>query len=108
MRLRRALSLAKIGDHTQAVNEMIALKPARNLPRAALYMFAQVYAVAAAKTGPDQALSERYGSQAVAMLALAKEAGYFNEPKAVDRLKHDADFESLRLRKDFNELLGGR
>jgi tetratricopeptide (TPR) repeat protein len=104
IRLQRALTLARLGDHAQAAAEAEALGPRKGLRGEVLYTFARVYAVAASKASADQAFSQKYALRGVDALALAKHAGYFEEPGAHERLQRDADFEMLRGRKEFNEL----
>jgi tetratricopeptide (TPR) repeat protein/tRNA A-37 threonylcarbamoyl transferase component Bud32 len=106
MRLQRALTLAQLGDHAQAVAEADALSPSKDLRGKILYTFARVYALAASKSSADQTLSRKYAVRGVAALALAKQAGYFEGPGPLELLQRDADFKVLRERKEFTELFG--
>jgi serine/threonine protein kinase/tetratricopeptide (TPR) repeat protein len=104
IRLQRALTLARLGDHAQAVAEADGFHPDNKLPGPALETFARVYAVAA-KAGAGQEMSRKYAERALAMIVLAKKA---SAPIKVERLRQDADFEALRGTDEFNKVLRER
>jgi hypothetical protein len=101
MRLQRALTLARLGEHVRAVAEADDLHPAGKLPGAALETFARVYALAA-KGCAGKDVGRKHADRALAMIALAQKAG---QPLTGQRLKQDADFEALRETDEFKRLL---
>jgi tetratricopeptide (TPR) repeat protein len=72
-----------------------------------LYEAARVYALASLLATTDARPGERSASRAVALLAKARDAGYFKEPAVAERLKTDPDLDSLRSRADFKRLVAG-
>jgi serine/threonine-protein kinase len=105
--LRRALSLARAGQHREATAAVEALLQPGNVASGALYDAACVYALAAAqaaRAAPPQTSSlraEQWASRAVALLRQTVQKGYSN----VAHMKKDADLDALRPRPDFRQLL---
>ena len=54
---------------------------------------------------PDEAtaLAERYAARAVYWLAKAKQAGQFNAPDRMRKLRVDSDFAQLQSSEDFRQ-----
>jgi serine/threonine-protein kinase len=112
-RLRRARTLAQLGEHVRATAEAEALTSETSAPGGVLYGAACVYgcasAAARAQAGPSEPsptrLAEEYAVRALALLARARTAGYFRDPAAVERLQKDRDLDPLRAREGFKELL---
>jgi serine/threonine-protein kinase len=108
LRLQRSASLARAGQHVQATATVEGLLRPGHADSATLYDAACVYAVAAAqaaKAAPPHTSSlraERYATRAVALLREAVQKGYKN----VAHMKKDADLDALRVRDDFQQLLG--
>jgi tetratricopeptide (TPR) repeat protein len=112
LRLSRANSLARLGDHTRAVAEAAALT--QDKPAAALgYNLACLWSLCSAAVGRDEKLpgAERtrlageYAARALVLLTRAREAGLFKNPSWVAQLKKDPDLDALRQRDDFKKLL---
>jgi serine/threonine-protein kinase len=96
-RRKRALSLARAGDHAQAVSEANALAEAKGVHALTLYDLACVCSLASASVKND----DRYAARAVELLRQAVAKGY----KDIDHLKKDPDLDPLRGRDDFKKLL---
>ncbi len=52
-------------------------------------------------------LAEQYAARAVALLAKARAAGYFNRAPVLEHMKNDPDLTPLRDRDDYKKLLRG-
>jgi tetratricopeptide (TPR) repeat protein len=102
IRLGRAYGMARF-EPMKAVAEAEAVLQA-NPPWGTFYNAACVYAVSSARI-QDAALSDQYAARAVALLRQARDEGYLKVPAHAERVKKDADLESLRGRTDFQELL---
>jgi tetratricopeptide (TPR) repeat protein len=108
--LARCLARAGLHERAGAAAEQMA-----NAKGAAsrLYDAACVLALAARAAARDKQLDaarqtklgEQYAARAVALLRLARAAGYFQSATGLNRLKMDADLESLRSRGDYKKLL---
>jgi serine/threonine protein kinase/tetratricopeptide (TPR) repeat protein len=113
MRLYRPNPLARLGEHMQAAKEMEALLAEGHTQALNLYTFSWVYALCCAAAAHDarlpaaerENLAEKYGSRAVELLRKAQAAGYFQDPGRLAKMKIK-DFDPLRARPDFQELLG--
>jgi tetratricopeptide (TPR) repeat protein len=113
-RIVRAQDLARAGDHVRAAAEAQELEADPKVGADGLCNLAVVYACAlgparsAAGLTPAErdALAERYGSQAVVLLAKLQAQGYFREASRSWALKNDPDLQPLRRRADFQNLLG--
>jgi hypothetical protein len=114
-RLRRAIVLARTGDHRRAAAEaatLAELAPGANSPGSREYNLACVLALAAEAARGDAALApadrasagERYAARAVALLGRARDAGFFRDPAKVTQMDRDADLIPLRPRADFQAL----
>jgi hypothetical protein len=106
------MNLAAAGEHTRATAEADALtKPETN--GEGLWGLAIIYArsVSAARSDSQlplaerEALAERYGSRAVALLRKLQAEGYFKDPDHARALRTDPDLNALRDRDDFRKLL---
>jgi serine/threonine protein kinase/tetratricopeptide (TPR) repeat protein len=89
----RALMLARLGVAGRAIAEADRLAARPKLTAGQLYNVAGTYARAAR---PERALE---------LLGKARAAGYFADAAAAERLRQDADFESLKGRADFQKFL---
>jgi tetratricopeptide (TPR) repeat protein len=108
LRLSRAASLARSGDHARAAAE--ALVGAASIPPGPrFYELACVEALAAAAARGDRALTPagradaagRLAARAVGRLGQARAAGFFRDPATVARLDGDPDLDPIRSRPDF-------
>jgi serine/threonine-protein kinase len=108
LRLWRAASLARAGQHTEATAAVEGVLKPGNADSLTLYNAACVYALAAAQTAKQAApphtsslRAEQYARRAVDLLRQALQKGY----KHVAHLKKDSDLDALRQREDFRQLL---
>jgi tetratricopeptide (TPR) repeat protein len=110
LRLRRAITLAHLGEHASATAEAAeVLQGGFSHPLNA----ARVLSLSSAAVRQDAKLSEseqnrlaqQYARRAVDLLSQAQKAGYFDNPASVNRLKKDTDLEPLRSRDDFVKLV---
>jgi serine/threonine-protein kinase len=99
--LQRAISLARAGDHAQAVSEANALAEAKDVNAGTLYDLACVCSLSSAAAKNDAQLAERYAARAVDLLRQAVTNGW----KDVEHLKKDTDLDPLRSRDDYRKLL---
>ena len=112
IRLTRAEILARAGDYARALKEANDLAQAKSLSGSALYSLAGVYSLsslalqrAATSSQPDAKQSaEQTASRAVALLAKARDIGFFQDPSKVEQMKADAYLDTLRQRDDFRKL----
>src|SRR5262249_35471056 len=105
LRLQKAVTLARAGDHAQAAAETDALTGDAQTPGATLYHAARVYGIAMTAVKEDAQLQERYAAKALALLRRLQAAGAFNDGRVVELLRQDPDFEALRQRPEFQKLL---
>jgi serine/threonine protein kinase len=109
LRLDRATERARVGDHARATAEARELATGKDLTGAMLYNLAGIYALAvnAAAADADLAATERtvqaeeYSQRALELLGRARQAGYFNNPRQVERFQKDRRFERLHAREAF-------
>jgi hypothetical protein len=109
LRLRAALTLAHQGQHAEAVKAVAAEKPEGDTAPA----LASLYAVASSAAAKDAKLlpeergkrAEEYAAKAVDLLRGAQEGGYFKEPPRANYLNVERDFEVLRKRDDFKQVI---
>jgi serine/threonine protein kinase len=111
-RLTQAVMLVRGGDHSgaAAVAGVLAEVATSDDTR---YNAACVYALAGGTARSDrwlgspqrEALAEGYAGQALALLRRLAAAGYFKTPERAALLGKDTDFDALRARPDFKELL---
>jgi tetratricopeptide (TPR) repeat protein len=113
VRLRRAFTLAHLGEHAQATAEAAALAQGKDDSGNTSYNLACVYALAAAVARKDPGLSPaegdrlgaQYADRAVELLARAHEAGLFQVQAKLDHLKKDADLDPIRQHPSYIQLL---
>ena len=101
LRRQRAASLARAGEHAQAVNEAEELAKTDDKDSNAIYDLACVYALACAAAKDDAKLKEQYAARAVEMLRQAVAKGFKN----IEHLKKDDDLMVLREREDYLKLV---
>ena len=113
LRLYRAATLARLGDHAKAVQEAAGLVSAKSKSRELVYRLAAVYALAAAAVRVDHSLPREdrqgqaavYSKRAVELLQHALAMPPASHPLSLPKLEDDPDFKSLRSEKDFQDLL---
>jgi tetratricopeptide (TPR) repeat protein len=112
LRLGRALTLARLGDHARATAAAEEMAQRNSLTAEDTYNLACVFSLAAVPQlgnfeprAEPEGQAERHAARAVALLRKAKAAGYFKEPANIEQLKKDSDLNPLRLREDFRKLL---
>jgi tetratricopeptide (TPR) repeat protein len=99
-RTRRALALARAGDHRRAAVEVADLVAGPNLKSERYYDLAGALALCAAATeGPAR---EDYSAQAVGLLARARATGWQGTAAA---LRSQPEFAALRERTDFQSFV---
>ena len=101
LRLNRAGTLARQGEHARATAEADAVANGAQLSPPNLYNVAVVYSLSAAAVPDDSALKERYAACAVRFLRQAFTKGVVN----VDLVKTQPFLEAVRRRDDFQQLL---
>jgi serine/threonine-protein kinase len=112
LRLKRALTLARAGEHQQAAAEADALLANARVGEA-FYQLGSVFALstgAAAvdgKLGQDerQTIADEYAARAVEMLHKAVAVKFFDKVENRNLLNKDKDLEALRGRPQFQKLL---
>ncbi len=112
LRLYRAGTWARMGEHVKAANEARTLTSGENVPAGMLYNSACVYALCSAQVAQDaglptpqrEKLTEDYALLALQQLRRIRDAD-LRSPALSERLKHDTDLDSLRKRPAFNTLL---
>jgi serine/threonine-protein kinase len=104
IRIGRALAMVRLGQLPPALEEAKALA-ARPASGEISYGVAAIHALAAAGKGVTAQDRARHIRQAVDFLRKAKAAGYFKEPQAALKLKHDADLDAVRQDDGFRALL---
>jgi serine/threonine protein kinase len=105
LRLERAVTLARAGDHAKAAAEADALTGNAQTPGVTLYQAACVYGFSLAAVKEDAQLQERYAAKALALFRRARAAGSFKDSRLVEVLQQDPDFEPLRQRPEFKKFL---
>jgi tetratricopeptide (TPR) repeat protein len=113
VRAGRALTLARLGRHADAVAAAEALSARPRLDDAPLWNLASACSLASAAARQDQQLSEgkrerkaeEYAARAVALLARARRDGHFQKPEWGTALGQDPALAPLRQRADFQQLL---
>lgn len=117
-KLKHAECLARLADHSRATAEVAAI--IREGPTIGtsgqgdlFYNAACVHALAAAAVSKEQGrppserevTAECYATSAVALLARARDSGYFQDPSALQELRKNPDLDPLRPRDDFRKWL---
>ncbi len=113
IRIYRAGTLARMGEHVKAAEVARSLTSAEKTPAAMIYNSACVYALcstwatrhAALPTPEREKLAEDYALLALKQLHRAQAAGFLKSRLLQDHLREDADLDSLRQRQDFKKLL---
>jgi tetratricopeptide (TPR) repeat protein len=105
IRLERALTLARLGDHARAVSETDDLTRSAEMSGAALYDAACVCGLSATAAKEHSEVQEQYALKALALLRRAQSAGFFEDREAVEHLQRDDDLAALRDREDFKKLV---
>jgi serine/threonine protein kinase/tetratricopeptide (TPR) repeat protein len=113
VRIQRALTLARVGQHFQAAAEADARAKQASLAGQDIYDLASVYALATAAVRKDNRLTQavqqtradQYATRALELLAKAHAANYFKDPAAVESLRKNKDLDPLRLHADFRRFL---
>jgi serine/threonine protein kinase len=100
-RLSRAFACVRAGQHAEAIAEANALAEEKEATREILYGTACVHALVNAALKDQAELRERYAARAVSLVRRAAKLGSIS----ADHVKKEVDFESLRDRPDFQELL---
>jgi tetratricopeptide (TPR) repeat protein len=111
----RARALARLGVYGRATAEAETAAAIASAPLETMYQAACAFALASAKARVDAGLdpaerqrrAEQYATRAIALLAKAREAGWFKNPVAREQLDkdRDGDLSSLRLLPDHRALL---
>ncbi|MBX7105684.1 MAG: serine/threonine-protein kinase [Gemmataceae bacterium] len=101
-RTHRALQLIRGGQVVQSLDEIeVGLSDPR-VAAMAIYNSACIYSLAA-----ERGERERRSARAVELLIVAKDRGFFVEPKFVANLDNDADLAGLRTRDDYKVFRAG-
>ncbi len=107
-----ASTLARAGDHAEAVAEAQALETKANAEDR--FFLSCVYATAAdvvrtdtrQRPGERTSLYERYAQLAIATLKQLNRSGYFHDnADAVEFLRKAPEFDPIRQRQDFQQLV---
>jgi tetratricopeptide (TPR) repeat protein len=102
--LKRAKTLARLGDHVRASAEVQALINAPATDGETLYESVCVYSLALGKLPTTETKqAEEYANRAVELLNRAQTAGYFNDPEALAEMDKDEDLQALRQRPEFQK-----
>jgi tetratricopeptide (TPR) repeat protein len=112
-RLAHALTLARVGEHARATAEAASIAKQESVPDGTLYDLACVYALSSvalrdatkSPSADKPPLAEQYARRAIELLAQAREAGFFKNPRWVAHLKKDTDLDALHARDDYRKLL---
>jgi hypothetical protein len=94
-RMLWCLALVRAGNSARAVAEAAALAAEPGCPPDMLYNAACVFALSGE------------GDKAVALLSRLRQSGYFDKGESLHNLLTDPDLDSLRKRKDFDQLSRG-
>lgn len=111
--LGRANTLVLLGHHAQAARAALALLEPAPAEPGTIYLAGYLHAMCCKAALADQSVSaeERlrlgdvYAAKAVELLHAARQAGYFKDPREVAELRDAPDFDVLRDRQGFKELL---
>jgi serine/threonine-protein kinase len=105
VRLLRARTLARAGDHARATAEAEELSAGKEVGGAVLYSAACLYALSAGSGPPDPKRRDGHAARAILLLRRAQAAGYFQSATSVESLAKEPDLAGLRARPDFQALL---
>jgi eukaryotic-like serine/threonine-protein kinase len=110
-RAHHGAALAKAGRLEDAATELAAAVAQADAalklpnPRGVTYFDAATVFALAAQASKDPPLIDRYGSEAVRRLGQAAAANYLADPGKVQALRTDKEYDTLRVRKDFQTLI---
>jgi len=104
LRAGYACGQAAAGEHAAALAEINAVDQTKELPAGVCFNLACACAGCAAIVRPDPA-AEDCATRAVALLARARAGGYFQTRDGIEQLEKRSEFDSLRGREDFKQLL---
>jgi hypothetical protein len=104
LRLMRTTTLSRLDDHARTAEAADELAKDPSLDSGRVRLLASVYALSARTAGPSDA-ADKYAGRTVELLRRAQAAGHFRDPDEVRHLEKSADFDALRGREDFQELL---
>jgi hypothetical protein len=115
LRLARATSLARLGEHVRATVEAKALAEDPQVSGEALCDLAIVYSLSVEAAHRDAGLTkaeseqyaDRYAARAVELLAKAETIGSFKNPALVQYVKKHPDLVPISIRDDFKKWLAG-
>ena len=99
--LQRLMALALFGRHAEATAAADVVAARSPADRDVLYICPRIYALAAGAVRGDQLLADRYAARAIDLLRKAVKAGLVDG----ELLRVEPDFDALRGRKDFKDLL---
>jgi eukaryotic-like serine/threonine-protein kinase len=113
LRVFRARSVARSGDHRSAVTAVESLAGGRSDDGDHQFELARFYAVAATVAASDPGLTiperedlgRRYVGRAVSFATAAKASGGFQNAERLDALKQSEDFAQLRQNPEFQAIL---
>jgi hypothetical protein len=105
LRQQRVISLAHAGHRDRATAEIETLIDGNDVPGYVFYRAANVYAVVLDSWKGENHQKEQFGTKAVAMVRRAHSAGYFRYSEDMSGFKTNRDFDPLREREDFKQLL---
>jgi tetratricopeptide (TPR) repeat protein len=108
----RAIAVARLGRHAEAVAMATNLAGKENTEGETRFNLARVFAAASAVAGSDRALpeaersrlAEAYASRAVALLDQALAKGDWKEATELKKIASDIDLAALRSREDFKKV----
>jgi serine/threonine protein kinase/tetratricopeptide (TPR) repeat protein len=102
LRLFRAVTLVRRGDHARATAEADAVVNGDQVSHRNLYNAAVVFSLASAVVGDDAPLKERHAARSVGLLCQAVTKGF---PPDVSRFETEPYLAPVRQREDFRQLL---
>ncbi len=118
IRAHLAITYARLGDHARAAADMRAVEDRAAAERKAVkprasHVMAYAYALASSAAADDTRLatterarlSAEYADRAVQVFRRLHAQGHFKQPEQVEDLRHAPEFEGLRRRDDFQQLL---
>ena len=100
-----ALSLARAGEHAQAVQlaEAELLREPKSPARA--YQAACIFAISVEYAKDDDPLREQYAARALQLLTELHSTGFFANRSNALKLQHDGELDTLRMRDDFRQFV---
>jgi serine/threonine-protein kinase len=107
-RRQRAICLAQLGEHAPAAAEAASLgTETKENERSGdvAYDLARVYALCAAASRDDRGLAKHYADRSMEFLGVATRADVDKNFDLASLLNHHPDFDALRAREDFRELI---